>query len=312
MDARLRRRRPPRHGQLRSRVAVHRGHRGRAAAAGRRLPGQPVPQQARVGAGPLPDHLHRPHPRHPRGAVRHPALLVGVQARRHRRLHPADRHRRPDHRGRRDLPQLARLLRRRRPAHVAGRQPRRSPDRDLGAGGVQPDEPGGAAVRVPRADPQQAAHLARPVLLLHHQLGRAGLLLAAGDGVRALSGLHRAADPPGHAQGAPADPVPADRRRGRRQPPDHPDDAAAGRHRPGRAAAVVRLVPAGARRGARRGLGVHRRPELHDAQHHGAGGRARSAGGQRQRDPGEDRHHRRRLPAGGDLGRSLRGDPGHR
>ena len=136
----------------------------------------------------------------------------------------------------------------RRPAHVAGRQPGRAADRDLGAAGVQPDEPGGAAVRVPRADPQQAADLAGAVLLLRHHLGRAGLLLAAGDGVRAVPGLHRAADPAGHAQGAPAGPVPAGRRRGRRQPPDHPDDAAAGRHRPGRAAAELRLVPAGARR----------------------------------------------------------------
>ena len=37
---------------------------------------------------------------------------------------------------------------------------------------------------------------------------------------------------------------------------------------------TLRLVPAGLGGGARRGLGVHRRPQLHPAQHHGAGRRA--------------------------------------
>ena len=126
-------------------------------------------------------------------------------------------------------------------------------------------------------------------------------------------GLHRAADPPGHAEGAPADPVPAGRRRGRRQPPDHPDDAAAGRHRPGRAAADA---PAGT---CRCSAACSSRPGRFTA--------ARSYTlpnimelvvglGQPVANANETLEKTATIAAGsqhgGDLGRSRGGDPGHR
>ena len=201
LGGRLLGRRPAGDDRARPGVAVHPAQRGGAGGAVRRGAAGAALERRRVAARAAPGHLPGADPRHPGPALRDAAVLLVLQARRHRRLHPAHRDRRPQDRRRRHLPQLAGLLRRQRPAHRPGRQPGRPADRQLVATGVQPDQPGGAALPVPRPDPQRPAGLAGDLDLLHHHLGRPGLLRAPGDGVRALPGLHRSAGP---SQGDPA------------------------------------------------------------------------------------------------------------